>query len=263
MLRHRSPILALLLGLAAAAPASAQAGLSAGDEASMTSIQEGDELHARHRPREALDVFQRVLARDSVHYGALWRSAREAVSLGMLTGDDEARSEWYRAAERFALRAVDARPESVEGHHWLSVAYGRRAEDEGGRDRVDLAERIREEALFVLERDSLHAGAHDVLGQWHTGIMSLNGVTRFVARKLLGAGIFDEASWEAAEHHLRRAVELEPDVLIHHLALARMLAERDQDEEARHHLRVVLERPALDPVDPVIKQEAQELLRVL
>lgn len=234
-----------------------------GEPPAVVALQEGDDLHARHRPREALDTFQRLLESDPTHYGALWRAAREAVTLGMLTRDDEARDAWYRDAESFATRAVEARPEGIAGHHWLSVALGRRTRSEGPRTRVELARRVREEALFVLAGDSLHAGAHNVLGQWHAEVMRLNGITRFLARKLLGAGTFEEASWADAERHLRRAVELEPEVLIHRLELARLLMDRDEVEEARQHLREVLERPALDPVDPVLKQEAQELLRKL
>ncbi|MBW3534331.1 MAG: hypothetical protein KY453_03785 [Gemmatimonadetes bacterium] len=234
-----------------------------GDPPAAKAVLKGDDLHARHRPREALDTFQELLDEDPTHYGALWRASREAVSLGILTRDEEARQTWYRNAEGFAARAVDARPEGIEGHHWLSVALSRRAGDEGPRTRIQLAQRVREEALFVLERDSLHAGAHEVLGQWHAEVMRLNGITRFLARKLLGAGTFEEASWAEGERHLRRAVELSPEVLMHRLVLARLLVDRGEVEEARRHLREVLERPALDPVDPVLKQEAQELLRNL
>lgn len=264
MLRALPLVLLLAVAWGGAAPgASAQTARGVALPAVGAMLEEGDALHARHRPRDALDAFQRILARDSANYPALWRAAREAVALGMLTGDDEARRTFYAEAERHARRAVEVRPDAIEGHHWLSVAYGRRAEDEGPRTKVDLAERIRDEALFVLARDSLHAGAHNVLGQWNAEVMRLNGVTRFVARKLLGADTFDRASWEAAEAHLRRAVELEPRVLIHRLALARVLLDRGRGEEAREHLREVLERPALDPVDPLLKQQAQELLRGL
>ena len=262
----RSFPLALVVAVAwggAAPGAGAQTAHGLGSPPVAAAIREGDDLHARHRPREALDVFQRVLATDSTDYDALWRAAREAVSLGMLTGDEEARRAFYGEAEGFARRAVETREEALEGHHWLSVALGRRAGDEGPRTKIDLARRIREEALFVLEKDSLHAGAHHVLGEWNAEVMRLNGLTRFVARKLLGADTFDEASWEAAAAHLGRSVELEPRVLIHRLAFARVLLDRGRREEARQHLREVLERPALDPVDPVVKQAAQELLRDL
>lgn len=223
----------------------------------------GDELHLRLRPLEALEAYQALLARDSTHPGALWRAAREAVNLGMLTADPGARTEWYASAVAYGRRAVGADSTDVEGWTWLAIALGRSTLDEGPRTRVRLAEEVRAAGLRALELDSASAAAHHVLGEWHAEIRRLNGLTRFAARTLLGAGTFDLASWDEAESHLQRAVELEPEGLIHHLALARLLLDRDRSDEARVHLEEVLERPAREPTDARHKQDAQELLRSL
>jgi hypothetical protein len=58
-------------------------------------------------------------------------------------------------------------------------------------------------------------------------------------------------------------VELDPHGLIHHLALAHVLLDRDRADEARTHLEAVLARPAREPTDALHKQEAQDLLRAL
>lgn len=226
-------------------------------------VERGDELHALMRPLAAYDVYQEALTRDSTHYAALWRSAREAVNLGMLTGDEEARDEWYRTAVGHARRAVEADSTGSDGLVWLAISLGRQALHEGARTRVRLADEMRGIALRALEADSMSASAHHVLGEWNAEIERLGGLSRFAARTLLGADTFDEASWDDAEMHLRRAVELDPRGLIHRLALARVFLDRDRPDEARSQLREVLELPAVEPTDALHKQEAQELLRDL
>lgn len=226
-------------------------------------VAEGDSLRGLLRPLKALERYQAALEMDSAHYEALWKSSREAVTLGMLAADQDASKEWYRTAEGYARRAVGKAPADARGHEWLAISLGRRALREGPRTRVELSEAVRREALAALAADSLSPAAHHVLGQWNAEVRRLSGITRLVARKLLGGDAMDQASWEAAERHLRRAVELAPSGLVHRLELARILIDTDRPELARDHLRMVLDLPPVDPADPLHKQDAQELLRRL
>ncbi len=261
--RTRTPPLHALLPLVLAllcvpATSAAQTPRSVPATSPAQDLRVGDEAHTGLRPRDALASFRNVLDVQPEHYGALWRATREAVTLGMLAETDP--GAWYRDAEDFGRRAVAAEPEGVEGWEWLAIALGRRALDQGPRQRIRLAGEVRRAALHALELDSTSAPAHHVLGEWNAEVKRLGGVTRWAAERLLGAEAFDEASWDAALAHLERAVELEPRELIHHLALARAYLDVDRPDEARIHLRHVLERPAVEPTDPLHKQRAQELL---
>lgn len=236
---------------------------AAAQHASRWRVDRGDELHARMRPGEALAVFERLLESDSTDYAVLWRAARESVSLGMLADGGESAATCYRKAERYARRAVGANPDDPQGHHWLAVALGRQALDAGIRARIHLSAEIRKEAEAALALDSLHAGANHVLGQWHAEVMRQSGVGRFLARSLLGAEGFEDASWEAARRHLERAVRFAPGMLIHRLELARLYMELDQVAKARAELRQVVELPAVEPIDGRLKEEARALLERL
>lgn len=224
-------------------------------------VDRGDALHADLRPLDAYEAYAEALAVDSSNYAARWRSAREAVNLGMLTADDEARKDWYLTAVEHARAAVSADSSGVDARVWLAISLGRQALVEGSRTRVRLAEEMRVEARRALELDSTSASAHHVLGEWHAEIRRLGGLTRFAASTLLGAETFDEASWEAAERHLRRAVELDPDGIIHRLALGRILLDLDRADEAREQLERVLELPSREPADELHKREADGLLQ--
>jgi len=221
----------------------------------------GEQARRELRPWDALHAFEEVLSKEPHHYGALWRSARESVALGALSGSDDERKRRFLDAEDRARQAVGVDPQGDEAHLWLAVALGKRATLEGPRTKVRLAVEMRELALRTLELNPHSAGAHHVLGEWHAEIRRLSGVTRWAARKLLGADVFDEASWDDAELHLRRAVELEPGSASHRLALGRLQLDRGRPADAAEHLRRVLESPPTDPEDGLHRASAEELLR--
>ena len=254
--------IALLLFTSAAAgqPLAAQS-LPGRDGDPEASLERAEELHYRMRPRDAMDTLEAAVERHPDDPQVLVPAAREAVNLGILASDEEQAERWFVQAEDYARRAVTADSSSLEGRYWLSAALGRRALLEGPGTRVQLAGEIRGLADWVLARDSTHAGAHHVLGKWHSEIRSLRSVTRFFAEHLFGGDEFDDASWDAAIRHLERAVELSPAMLLVRLDLARVYAERDRPADARRQLREVLERPTIHPIDPRTKQEAQELLK--
>lgn len=238
-------------------------GIPAREAAAEDLLDQGDLAHAALRPREALDNYLRILSSEPNRYDALWRAAREAVNLGMLATEGAERKSRNVEAEDFARRARSSDPSGVEGAEWLAIALGRQALHGGPRARVRLAVEVREAALAALALDSANAGAHHVLGVWHAEVRRLSGVERWLARRLPGGAIFEEASWEAAESHLLTSVALDPGGLIHRVDLARLYVDTGRGKEARAQLKEALRRPAIEPVDPLHKQEAQELLRTL
>lgn len=258
----------MLTGLAAAAlvaPSIQPTPLSA--QVVSVTVRDGvtraDEYHEALDPAAALESLRGALQSDSTRFDALWRAARETVNLGMLSDDDREAQQWYRASVDFAERAVREAPDSAQGYQWLSIALGRAALLEGPRKRVEYAVAVRENALRAVEIDSTAAGAFNVLGEWHAEIKRLNGLTRFAAERLLGAETFGLASWTEAERWLQRAIELEPDAVIHRLALARVYLDLDRRAEAREQLNRAVELPTTQPTDPQSRREAEELLRDL
>lgn len=224
-------------------------------------VAEADAAHTALRPGEALEYLEQALQIRPDDFEALWRAAREAVNLGMLASSGDEAKHLFESAEAYAQRARAANPRSPTGGEWLAIALGRRALQEGPRTRVHLAVQIREVALETLAADSTNAGAHHVLGEWNAQISRLSGIERWMARKFMGGGVFEEANWEDAVHHLQKAIRYDPSGLIHYLDLAKVYLDLGREEDARDALRQVLERPAVEPVDPLHKQEAQDLLR--
>ncbi len=194
---------------------------------------------------------------------ALYRKSRREARLGILSRADDARLAHFMNAEELAREATALDPKGLEGLHLTAVAMGLQVDHVGQRERIRLAQEVGTLALDILRRDSLHASAHHILGRLYAGSMRLNGFSRFLARRVLGGNVLGEASWEEAESHLRRAEELQPAVLIHHLELGILYLSTQRWAEALEEMEHVLSRPARHAVDVFYQQRAGEIRNAL
>jgi tetratricopeptide (TPR) repeat protein len=224
-----------------------------------------DSLHDAIQPAAALAEAKAVLAAEPGNYGALWRAARSQVDVArQVKGEHEytrkVRDSVYATAEDYARRAVAADSTDAEGHFVLGLALGQLSRTRGGRERVQFARIIYDEAARALAIDPAHDGAHHVLGAWHAEIMRLSGVTKFFAKTLLGAGFMDRAAWDSAAVHLARSVALEPDFIQHRLELAEIYVDMKRWADAEAQLLAIPALPSRDVLDDDHRARAAALL---
>ena len=221
----------------------------------------GDREHKAMNAASALQHYQAAVQADSTSAEALWRAAVESIDLGEF--DDARRDSLYRLGEQYARRAVQADPKSSMTHFALAKAIGRRALSLGARERVKYAGAVRTEALEALKIDSANAGAMHIMGRWHANIMRLSGVSRFLAKNLLGGKTFDEANWKDAARFMERAAALEPERIVHRLELASIYADTGDKAKARAEYELVLRMKQTEYNDKNYQQTAERELREL
>jgi regulator of microtubule dynamics protein 3 len=217
-----------------------------------------------HDLRTGLAHFETALAMDSTDYGANWRAAIALLDQGEQIPDSiesAERDSLYARAEVLARRSVAADSLGSEGHFAVAATVGRASLTMGKKERIRRAKIIHDEALRTIELDPDHDGAYHILGRWNAEIMRLSGLSRFFAKSFLGAGIFREASWEAAIANLQRAVELDPARIYHRLELARIYADRKRYQEARDQLGQIEALPDRELLDPVYRERAAALAK--
>jgi regulator of microtubule dynamics protein 3 len=217
-----------------------------------------------HDLRTGLAHFEAALALDSTDYAANWRAAIALLDQGEQIPDSiesAERDSLYSRAETLARRAVAADSNGSEGHFAVAAAVGRASLTMGKKERIRSAKVIRDEALRTIELDPDHDGAYHVLGRWNAEIMRLSGISRFFAKSFLGAGVFRQASWEAAISNMQRAVELDPARIYHRLELARIYADRKRYQEARDQLAQIEALPDRELLDPVYRERAAALAK--
>jgi len=247
----RMALVAALAG-AAVAPAGAQDHLDA-------RLGQADSLYFAGQPQASLELLRADAPWGSHAAGQRWRAIRATVALGMMPGTVEEQNHWLDQGVRLAEEAKDPGPPTLDDLFWGAAAEGRRALNAGPRYAGELGTRARDDARLVLAVDSLHGGAHNVLGRVGLEVLSLSRIQRILARAT-GTPLPGDTSWEEAEYHLRRATELWPWMVLYHLDLAKLLVRRGRDAEARAALERALATPSLHPPDASLKEEARALL---
>ena len=219
-----------------------------------------DALYFAGEPLEAYELLREHLAADSTDYEALWRASRAAVVIGIVREGITAQNEYLDPAIVLGDRAVAVRPDGLDALYWRGAAEGRRALNAGNDYASRLVQRVFDDAHAILAVDSLHAGAHNLLGRVNYEIMDLSLVERFLARRLVSNQALQESSWESAALHLRRAAELEPASVLFWLDLGQFYLRRGREDDARTVFRRVTEMRSVHPPDDVFKSVARRWL---
>ena len=215
-----------------------------------------------HDVHTGLAHFEAALSLDSTSYEANWRAAIALMDEGEAIPDSvksPRRDSLYARAETLARRAVAADSARAEGHFALAAAIGRASLTMGKKERIRRAAVIRDEALRTIAIDPRHDGAYHIMGRWNAEIMRLSGLSRFFAKKFLGAGVFGKASWDAAISNMEKAVALDPGRIYHRLELAEIYTDRKRYADARQQLEKVAELPDRELMDPVYRRRAADL----
>ena len=218
-------------------------------------VAEADLLYFAGHPLLAYEALGEHVESSPTDYEALWRMARAGVGAGFWS-----QNQYLDPALAVARRAVEQRPDGIDGMYWRGVAAGRRALNAGAGHAVELAQITYDDAHTILEADSLHAGAHNMLGKLNYEVMSLSRFERLIARIFMGNDAIKDTSWENAETHLMKAVEVQPDFVLFQFDLGQLYEKRGRDEEAIPPLTRARDLPVVHPIDQAVQDRATALL---
>jgi len=157
-------------------------------------------------------------------------------------------------------RAARSRPDDPGAQFRLGVALGARAEVEGGLTRVRVAKELESQLDVLLALEPAHPGALHLRGRLHAAVLRLDGVTRFLATRIMGAGELGQASWEEARANMEAAEETDPCMPEHHYELARLYAELGNASGAAREIGHVLALPPRGAYDRSVLDKAHRLL---
>src|SRR5712672_1415934 len=233
----------------------------AGAQTAADHIALGDKEYVAMNASAALQHYEAAIKEDPKNYEALWKASRSAVDLGSYERDDDKRANYFKSAELYARRAVDANPGDAEGHFNLARSLGKNALTQGPRARIKYAGDVRTQALECLKIDPKHAGCLHVMGMWNAEVMRLNGFTRMIAKNLLGGKVFSSANWADARKYMEESVANDPERITHHVDLAGVYRDTGEKEKARAEYQAAMKLPNRDYNDRYFKAEADAALR--
>ena len=229
----------------------------AGDDVAQLLVK-GDEYFDAFDNAKALESYLAAYNADNTNCEALWKITRTYADLGEVAEKDE-QAKLYEKAESFGRKAIATCPDDGNAHLQLAIAVGRVAVMAGGKTKVKLSKEVKAEALKALELDPTLDGAHHVLGRWHRGVANLSGLLKMFAKVLYGG--LPPASNEDAVKHFKKAIELKPEHINHHLELGITYEMMKEWANAKASYEKVLELPVSDADDDAHKREAKERLK--
>lgn len=223
----------------------------------------GDSAYQAFDNVTALNFYNRAFNLDGQNnYEAAWKLSRAYVDIGETKENKNERKMYFQKGLDLANKAVEMDSSLEKGHLWKSIALGRVALDAGKKEQVRLSKEIKKEADKAVELDPNDDIAWHVLGRWHRKMATLGWLQRKFANLFLG-GVPKDASVEEAANCFKKAIEINPGHINHHLELAITYEELDKKDLAKEEYQKVLELPEKDSDDKSHKEEAKKRLEDL
>jgi tetratricopeptide (TPR) repeat protein len=216
----------------------------------------GDAAAARLDLEGAIAAYRSASTLSSASYDAAWKLARALADKATLSHDPAEQKRLCEEAEKFGDAAIRLNPSDARGHTALAVAVGKLALFEGGRRKVELSKEVKAEAEKALQCDPDDHVALHVLGIWNREMVELNWFLKSLAQVLYGK--FPPASLAAAIADLRRAVEIEPAAIPHHVELGITLASAKRWAEAKVEFDQALALPSVWATDDYYRALARQ-----
>ncbi len=227
-------------------------------------IAKGDSLYARSDMQTALDYYEQAYGIDSSDYYLLLKLTRVCNDLGEYyyeLRDEESSEKIVYEGVDFAERFYSLYPDSAKVYAYLAWSYGNQALFEGGKEKIKLAHKIKDNATIAISMDSTDYLPYVILGIYNRQIGALSWFERFFANTFFGD--VPEGSFEESEKMMLKALELQPGLVIAAFHLSLTYKEMGEEEKEIEMLKKVLEMPNLNFRDTHAKRKAKERLEDL
>jgi Flp pilus assembly protein TadD len=224
-------------------------------------LKQGDVYDAKLDNERALAAYQQAESKGATDATTLARIARQYALLMNDTPSEDKQRELGEKALAYSKRAVETDPRNAKAQLSVAICYGRLVRFQGARDKVEYSRLIKEYAERALQLDPTDSYAYHVLGAWNYELAQMGAFTRTFVKVVYGA--IPPASNEEAERLFRKAVELAPDRVSHHVELGRTYAALGRKDDARTELRKGLGLPNREKDVPESKRRASAALAAL
>ncbi len=229
-------------------------------------IKAGDEAYAQFDDQKALEHYQEAIKLEPQNYEALWKASLACVDIADVIPaadkDVKARQmKLYTEGTAYAKKAVAVNSGDVWGHLQITIALGKKLLMLGKKEQIDGAKQIRTEVDKAIELDPANHLAYHVLGRWHRRMAEIGGAKRFFGSLVYGS--IPKGSFEESEKNLKKAVELKPDYINHHLELGITYVALKKNDLAEQEFQKAIDLPKTTSKDDVLRAQAQAELAKL
>jgi len=227
-------------------------------------LKNADRLYSQFRPKEAAAELQKILQLDPQNFEALAKLSRAHIDIGDMVSQSaqdwqERKIKEYKTAEDYARRAVSVNPNSTWGHFYVAAALGNIAMLSPVGKQIDLAGEIRGAVEKAIALDPQNGFAYHVYGVWHRKMAEIGKTKRMFASLVYGRSV-PAGTLEKSIEYLKKAVALNPTVIVSRLELGKSYLAAENWHLARNSLSSIRELPIQFSDDARHRQKAEELL---
>jgi tetratricopeptide (TPR) repeat protein len=236
-------------------------GQTAGD-----SIKAGDEAYARFDDQKALEHYLEAVKLEPQNYEALWKASRAYVDIADVIPATEKdakqhQMKLYTDGTAYAQKAILANPNDTWGHFQFAAALGKKLLMLGKKEQVDGSKQIKAEIDRAIALDPTNDLAYHALGRWHRRMAEIGGVSRLLGNMFLGG--VPKGSFQESEKYLKKASEMKPEYVNHHLELGLTYVSLKKYDLAAQEFQKAIDLPKTTSKDDVLKAQAQaELAKI-
>ncbi len=216
---------------------------------------------SRFDAKTALEFFLQADAARPNDPFILQKIARQYSDLTFDLTDLAEQKRYCGKALAYAQHAYQLAPEDAQNVLALAIGYAKIGFYSDTRTKIENSRFVKDYAEQALALNANNDFAHHVLGQWHYEVASVGTAKRLLVKLIYGG--LPPASIAEGVKHLRRAVELAPEIPAHHAELGLALIADGQPEAGQRELRKALELPRRLKYDDETKRRAREALEKL
>jgi tetratricopeptide (TPR) repeat protein len=197
-------------------------------------IAQGDAYDAKLENQQALQAYLEAEKLGAKGAEVLYRIARQYALMMNDTKSEATQRDLGETALAYAKRAVASDPNNANAQLSVAICYGRLVSFVETRSKVEYSRQIKEHSELALKLNPNDSYAWHVLGVWNYELAKMGPFMRGVVKVVYGA--IPPASNEEAVRLLRKAVEIAPERVSHHVELGRAYLALGMKNEARAEL---------------------------
>jgi tetratricopeptide (TPR) repeat protein len=207
-------------------------------------IAQGELAEQKSNVTAALKFYVAADRITSTNCADLCLLARRYCDLMYLASTPDIQKNLAERALDCSLRAVKADAKNATAHLCVAVTYAKNFPYTDNATMVKWSKAIKSECEIAIALDPKQDIGYYLLGRWHFGVANMNFFLKTLVKVVYGG--LPTASNAEAIQYFQKAIELNPNRVIHHFELAKVYAATGEKKRARAEL---VKCRALKPVD--------------
>jgi tetratricopeptide (TPR) repeat protein len=220
-------------------------------------ITEGDFYYAKLEAHQSLKFYLLAEKLEPDNVRLLVHISREYRHLmGDATGQAD-KVHFGSIAVDYANRATALAPKDPEAQLAVAVSYGELQPFQGYQQRFNAVHIVKDAVDKVIELDPQNDLGWHVLGRWYQGLAEVDPLHRVLAQALGG---LPPATYQQAATCFEKAIQLNPNRLMHYIALGTVDVEMGKKAEGCRLIEKGLAMQNTEKDDPEAKRQGEEVL---